>query len=450
VNNKENSITVGPSAGLRGEVAMPGDKSISHRAVILGSIADGITDVDNFLEGGDNLRTLTAFARMGVNIETTEKGKLRIDGVGLHGLTAPPDVIDCGNSGTTARLLLGLLSPQTFSSELTGDASLRKRPMKRVVEPLVRMGASIKGSDGGEYLPISITGARLKGIEYKTPVASAQVKSALLLAGLYAEGETVVIEPRTSRDHTERLLKLFSVDITVEGTRAAVRKTESLKGCKITVPGDFSSAAFFIVGAALTPGSELLIKDVGVNPTRTGLINILKKMEASVETLNPREVSGEPVVDILVKSSNPKGTAISGAELLPAIDEFPAICVLAAKAEGVTTIEGAAELRVKETDRIAAMAGALKALGINVTEKPDGIVIEGSRGPGYLRGGKVESHGDHRIAMAMTIAGLASEKGVTVEGMDCVDISFPGFFDLLKTTVVDKNAIDLGGVTSGG
>jgi 3-phosphoshikimate 1-carboxyvinyltransferase len=439
MDNKKRTVTVGPSEGLKGEVIVPGDKSISHRAVILGSIAEGTTEVDRFLEGEDNLRTLDAFRKMGVSIDGPNEGMLFINGNGLHGLGKPGDIIDCGNSGTTARLLTGLLSAQPFFSELTGDASLRKRPMKRVVRPLLKMGASITGSDGGEYLPLKITGSKLKGIDYKTPVASAQVKSAILLAGLYADGETVVEEPQTSRDHTERLLRIFGADVTVGERKTAVRKTDSLKGCKIMVPGDISSAAFFMVGAVITPRSELRIKDVGVNPTRTGVINILKRMGASLETLNLRERSGEPVADIVVKSSKLKGINISGGELLPAIDEFPVICVAAAFADGLTAIEGAGELRVKESDRIAAMAGALKALGVNAQERADGIVINGSGATG-VRGGTVNSQGDHRIAMAMAIAGLRSDRGVTIEDADCsvqdlVDVSFPGFFSLLQEAV---------------
>jgi 3-phosphoshikimate 1-carboxyvinyltransferase len=345
VHKKKKTITIGPSEGLKGEVTMPGDKSISHRAAILGSIAEGRTEVDNFLEGEDNLRTLEAFRKMGVSIDGPKKGRLIIKGTGLQGLHEPGDIINCGNSGTTARLLTGLLSAQPFSSQITGDASLKKRPMKRVVEPLLKMGASISGRGGVEYLPLTITGSKLKGIDYKTPVASAQVKSALLLAGLYAEGETIIEEPQKSRDHTERLLRLFGADITVvdrtvEGGKVRVRKAEFLKGCKITVPGDISSAAFFIVGAVITPSSELLIKDVGVNPTRTGIINILKKMGASVETINLRQESMEPVADIFVKSSTLKGINISGAELVRAIDEFPVICVAAALARHGRGIEG--------------------------------------------------------------------------------------------------------------
>jgi 3-phosphoshikimate 1-carboxyvinyltransferase len=447
VDNKKGNITVGPSEGLKGEVTVPGDKSISHRAVILGSIAEGKTEVFNFLEGEDNLRTIEAFRKLGVNIERPEQGRLFINGKGLYGLSGAGDIIDCGNSGTTARLLTGLLCAQPFSSVLTGDASLKKRPMKRVVRPLLMMGASITGRNGGEYLPLAITGTKLKGIDYKTPVASAQVKSALLLAGLYAEGETVVEELQTSRDHTERLLRLFGADPRVEGKRVAIRKTDSLKGCKIIVPGDISSAAFFMVGAIITPRSEFLIKRVGVNPTRTGVIDILKKMGASVETINLREVSGEPVADILVKSSKLKGTHISGEELLPAIDEFPVICVAATLAEGRTTIEGAGELRVKESDRIAAMAGSLKALGVNAEERADGIVIEGPGARGAIKGGTVNTHGDHRIAMAMTIAGLRSEKGVTIKAADSsvhdlVDISFPGFFSLLNQAAMDQRVMD--------
>jgi 3-phosphoshikimate 1-carboxyvinyltransferase len=447
VDDKQRDITVGPSGGLKGEVTVPGDKSISHRAVILGSIAEGTTEVINLLEGEDNLRTIEAFRKMGISIEGPKKRRLFINGTGLYGLSEPGDIIDCVNSGTTARLLTGLLSAQPFTSKLTGDASLRKRPMNRVVRPLLMMGASITGRNGGEYLPLAITGSKLKGIDYKTPVASAQVKSALLLAALYAEGETVVEEPQTSRDHTERLLTLFGADPKVEGKRVAIRKTDSLRGCKIIVPGDISSAAFFIVGAIITPRSELLIKGVGVNPTRTGVIDILKKMGASVKTINLKEVSGEPVADILVKSSNLKGTHISAEELLPAIDEFPIICVAATLAEGKTTIEGAVELRVKESDRIAAMAGALKALRVTSEERPDGIVIEGPGATGAIKGGTINAHGDHRIAMAMAIAGLRSEKGVTIENADfpvhdLVDISFPGFFSLLNQAAMDQRVID--------
>ncbi|MEE9614386.1 MAG: 3-phosphoshikimate 1-carboxyvinyltransferase [Thermodesulfobacteriota bacterium] len=433
----EYSVIVPPANGILDEVVVPGDKSISHRAVILGSIAEGTTNVFNFLEGEDNLSTIGAFRSMGVEIEVeghdqrsiSKPGRVTIKGVGLHGLKEPGSVIDAGNSGTTARLLLGLLSAQNFSSVITGDDSLRKRPMKRVVEPLKIMGASITGGGGGEYLPLDITGSPLKGISYASPVASAQVKSALLLAGLYGEGETVVEEPGKSRDHTERMLKLFGADVRTEGTRTGISKATSLKGCNISVPGDISSAAFLMAGALVTQGSEIIIKRVGVNPTRTGIIEVLRKMGATVELLHPDEISGEPVANILVRSSPLTGVEVSGEELLRAIDEFPVICALAAFAEGTTTITGAAELRVKESDRISAMAGALSAVGVKVEELPDGIKIKGMGGK--VLGGTVESRGDHRVAMAMSVVGLGSIEGVTIAGAGCVDVSFPGFFDLL-------------------
>ncbi len=426
------SVTAAPSKGLKGEITVPGDKSISHRSVILGSIAAGVTEVKGFLEGEDNLSTLGAFKLMGVKTERPEKDRLVITGNGLDGLKEPSDVIDAGNSGTTARLLTGLLSAAPFFSVITGDSSLRKRPMKRVVEPLSRMGASISGREDGNYLPLAIRGRRLKGISYRTPVASAQLKSAFLLAGIYADGETIIEEPEKSRDHTERMLKLFGALVDVQENTVRVGSTKSLKGCKIVVPGDISSAAFFMVGAIITPESELIIRNVGVNPTRTGVIKILKAMGGSIVMENEREISGEPVADILVRSSKLQGIEIRGVDLLPAIDEFPVICVAAAFAEGTTSISGARELRVKESDRIAVMAESLGAVGVKAKEKDDGIMIEGL-GSGLLGKGSIRSHGDHRIAMSMAIAALRSEDGVGIEGAECVDVSFPGFFDILDS-----------------
>ncbi|MBI5587158.1 MAG: 3-phosphoshikimate 1-carboxyvinyltransferase [Deltaproteobacteria bacterium] len=423
------TVAAGPAKGLRGEIKVPGDKSISHRSVFFGAIAGGTTEVEGFLEGEDNLSTVNAFKKMGVEVETLGGQKVRVRGSGAAGLKEPDDVIDAGNSGTTTRLLTGLLSAQPFFSVITGDASLRKRPMKRVVEPLSMMGASVAGRKNNSLLPIAISGKKLKGISYNTPVASAQLKSAILLAGLYADGETTVTEPEKSRDHTERMLRLFGAEIKVVRNSVSVRSTKGLIGCKIKIPGDISSAAFFMVGAMITRDSELLIKDVGVNPTRTGIIDILRKMGGSVSTLNEREVSGEPVADILVRTSRLKGIEISGSDLLPAIDEFPVICVAAAFAEGTTTISGAAELRVKESDRVAVMAGSLKAVGVKNTEKEDGIIIEGTAGD--IPGGRVASHGDHRIAMSMAIAALRSKKSVEIEGAGSVEVSFPGFFGLL-------------------
>lgn len=417
--------------GLKGEITVPGDKSISHRAVFLGSIAEGVTEIEGFLDGEDNLSTVGAFKAMGVRIDTTGDGRVRVEGRGAEGLSEPSDIIDAGNSGTTTRLLAGVLSAQPFFTVITGDESLRKRPMKRVVEPLTMMGASICGRKSNSLLPLAISGRKLKGISYSTPVASAQLKSAILLAGLYASGDTTVTEPDRSRDHTERMLSLFGADISTDGKAVTVRSTKRLVGCKIIVPGDISSAAFFIVGAMITPSSELMIKNVGVNPTRTGIIEILRRMGGSITAVNERVVSGEPVADLLVRSSRLKGIDIDGPGLLPAIDEFPVICVAAAFAQGTTTVSGASELRVKESDRVAVMAESLKAVGVNCTEKEDGIVIQGVAGA--VSGGKVKSHGDHRIAMSLAVAALRSERGIEISGAKSVDVSFPGFFTLLES-----------------
>lgn len=422
-----------PAKGLKGEMRVPGDKSISHRSVFFGSMAEGTTEVRGFLEGEDNLSTISAFRLMGVDI-TRDGDLVTIKGRGVKGLQEPADIIDAGNSGTTTRLLAGLLSSLPFFSVITGDASLRRRPMKRVVEPLLRMGASIAGRKDASLLPLAITGRVLKGIRFESPIASAQLKSAILLAGLSAEGETIVIEPEKSRDHTERMLGLFGADIKVSGNAVSVRSTNTLTGCKIDVPGDISSAAFFLVGAALTGDSELIIRNVGLNPTRVGIIDILKKMGGSIETTGLREVSGEPVGDLVARGSHLVGAEISGHELLPAIDEFPIICVAAAFAEGTTTIAGAGELRVKESDRIAVMSECLGAIGVRNEERPDGIVIEGTGGR-PVKGGSVRSHGDHRIAMSMAMAALNSIDGIQIEGAQSVDVSFPGFFSALGKVV---------------
>jgi 3-phosphoshikimate 1-carboxyvinyltransferase len=428
------TVLATPARGLKGEVRVPGDKSISHRSVFFGSIAEGTTEVTGFLEGEDNLSTISAFRLMGVNINR-DGGSVIVKGKGFEGLQEPSDIIDAGNSGTTTRLLTGLLSSLPLFSVITGDDSLRKRPMKRVVEPLLRMGASIAGRKDASLLPLAITGRKLKGIRFESKIASAQLKSAVLLAGLSAEGETVFVEPEKSRDHTERMLKLFGADLKVDGNAVSVRSTNHLTGCKIDVPGDISSAAFFMVGAALTGSSELLLKDVGLNPTRVGIIDILKKMGGAIETKARSEASGEPAGDLLVRSSRLKGASISGSELLPAIDEFPIICVAAAFAEGTTTIAGAGELRVKESDRIAVMAECLNAIGVRNEERPDGIMIEGTGGK-PVKGGSVKSHGDHRIAMAMAMAALNSMDGIHIEGAESVDVSFPGFFSALGKVAV--------------
>lgn len=433
--DRRDLVIVEPSSGISGEVRVPGDKSISHRAVVMGSIAWGVTEVEGLLEGEDTLRTIEAFRLMDVEMERPGEGRLLINGRGMEGLKEPEDVIDAGNSGTTARLLTGLLASNPFDgffSVITGDRSLRRRPMKRVVEPLLMMGASIAGRSKGSLLPLAVSGRALRGLRYLTPVASAQLKSALLLAGLFAEGETIVQEPLRSRDHTERMLGLFGADIEVSDTVVKVRGGRPLRARSIRVPGDLSSAAFLIVAALITRRSELVIRDVGVNPTRRGVIDILKKMGGDLEVTDERVVDGEPVADIVARSSHLRGIKISGGELLPAIDEFPVICVAAALAEGVTTIEGAGELRVKESDRIAAMAEGLKNIGVEAGERPGGIVIKGCGPEGSIRGGRVKSHGDHRIAMAMAVAGLVSRDGVSIEDPDCVDVSFPGFFEILS------------------
>jgi len=395
---------------------------------MLGAIANGITTVRGFLRGEDNLSTMHAFRAMGVEIDDDGE-TVKITGRGLYGLKEPGDVLDCGNSGTTIRLITGLLSGQSFFSVVTGDQYLRKRPMKRVVEPLTLMGARISGRKGGTLAPLAIDGGPLQGIAYKSPVSSAQIKSSIMLAGLYAAGETSVSEPSLSRDHSERMFKLFGASL-VRGDKAVtVQGGVELTGQEVTVPGDISSAAFFIVAALITPDSELLIKNVGVNPSRTGIIDILQSMGGDIQLLDQREVSGEPVADILVRSSRLKGISISGAVVPRAIDEFPAICVAAAVAEGATVVRDAKELRVKETDRITAMAINLRKLGITVTESEDGMDITGSE---QLSGGTVDSCGDHRIAMSMSVAALVASGAITVTDTACVATSFPTFFPLLE------------------
>jgi 3-phosphoshikimate 1-carboxyvinyltransferase len=422
------SIDYAAGVSLRGECRVPGDKSISHRAVMLGSIAEGETVVNGFLEGADNQSTINAFESLGIGISRNSPSTLTIEGKGLYGLREPRNIIDAGNSGTTARLITGILSAIPFFSVITGDASLRQRPMGRIIEPLKLMGAKISGRGDGTLLPMAISGSVLTGIDYSSPIASAQVKSAVLLAGLYAKGVTKVTEPRKSRDHTERMLELFGAAVSVDGNKVSVKGGARLEGAKIDVPGDISSAAFLLVAALTTVGSEITIKGVGVNPTRTGIIDILKKMGADIEIVN-REDSLEPTADIVVKSSVLKGIAISGEELLPAIDEFPAICVAAASAKGKTIISGAAELRVKESDRITAMAVLLKSLGVNVSERDDGIEIEGR--PEGLSGGSVKSFNDHRIAMAAAVASFKSKERVEIDDVTSIEVSFPGFFDIL-------------------
>jgi 3-phosphoshikimate 1-carboxyvinyltransferase len=414
--------------GLRGRLRVPGDKSVSHRAMMLASLAEGVSEVRGFLEGEDTRATARAFAQMGVRIHAPEPSVRRVHGVGLHGLTAPKSAIDCGNAGTGMRLLSGLLAGQGFDSELIGDDSLTRRPMNRVVLPLRQMGAVIDTADEGRP-PLRIRGgAKLHGIRYELPVASAQVKSALLLAGLYAKGETETIEPHPTRDYTERMLTAFGVDIAFEPGRARLRGGQVLRATDVQVPADFSSAAFFIVAASLIPGSDLLIEQVGINPRRTGLLEALRVMGADIQLENRAEHGGEPVADLRVRHARLRGAVIPEHVVPDMIDEFPALFIAAACAEGQTTVSGAAELRVKESDRIKSMADGLKALGARIEERPDGALIEGGR----LHGGNVDSRGDHRIAMSFAIAGQLAEGEVVIEDCANVATSFPGFVELAR------------------
>lgn len=422
------TYTAKPARSVRGEITVPGDKSISHRSIMFGSISKGVTTVRGFLRGEDNMATFNIFRLMGIGIEDDGE-TIRIEGKGLHGLQEPSDVLDCGNSGTSMRLITGLLAGQKFFSVLTGDRYLRRRPMKRVIGPLTQMGGLIYGRDGGEKAPLAIVGRPLAGIDYTTPVASAQIKSALMLAGLYASGETRVREPHLSRDHSERMLRFFGADVATEDSCVVVRGGRDLEGRDIVVPGDISSAAFFMVAGLIVPNSELTIAGVGINPTRTGIIDILKAMGGDIRLENVREASGEPVADIVVRSSTLKGTVIDGELVTRAIDELPVACVAAAMAEGTTVIRDARELRVKETDRIKAMATNLATAGVILQETEDGMIIDGTES---LAGCSVESFGDHRIAMSMIIAGLRSRGEISVTDVECIDTSFPTFLSLVE------------------
>ena len=390
--------------GLRGEVTVPGDKSISHRSVMFGAIAKGLTEIDGFLQGADCLSTISCFERMGVSIENRGE-RVLVFGNGMHGLKEPDGVLDCGNSGTTTRLLSGLLSAQPFCVTLTGDESIRKRPMKRIITPLSQMGASIKSVNDNGCAPLFIEGQRLHGISYQSPVASAQVKSAVLLAGLYAEGETRVTEPYLSRNHSELMLAHFGADVRTEGTTAVLRPARELFGQKISVPGDISSAAFFIAAALMVPGSELLIRNVGINPTRDGILTVCRSMGADIEILNPSAGSGEPVADLLVRHSSLHGTEIGGAVIPTLIDELPVIAAMACLADGKTVIRDAAELKVKESNRIAVMTEGLSAMGARVEETADGMIIHGGS---PLHGAVIDSRKDHRIAMTFAVTALAA------------------------------------------
>lgn len=420
---------VRPGSTLTGTVRVPGDKSISHRSIILGSLAQGETEISGFLEGEDSLNTLAAFRAMGVHIEHAGGGNVLVQGQGLHSLKSPDGPLYLGNSGTAMRLMTGVLAGQEFASTLTGDESLSGRPMGRIVNPLKTMGANINCAEE-QRPPLHINKSSLQGIHYATPIASAQVKSCLLLAGLYADGETRIEEPGVTRDHTERMLRGFGYDVMSEGMTCALAGGGSLKGTRIEVPADISSAAFYLVGASIAPGSDIVLEHVGINPTRTGIIDILRLMGASIELLNQRQIGGEPVADLRVRSAPLKGITVPKALVPLAIDEFPVLFVAAACAEGETLIEGAEELRVKESDRIQVMVDGLSQLGIDVTGTPDGAIIQG----GEIRGGRVDSHGDHRPAMAFAMAALCATDTITVADCDNVDTSFPGFAELARNT----------------
>ena len=429
MNERMDWIAAPAAAPLQGAVGVPGDKSISHRAVMLAALAEGTSRITGFLEGEDTRATARIFAQMGVGIETPTPGERIIHGVGLHGLRAPEGVLDCGNSGTALRLLAGVLAGQAFDSTLTGDASLCRRPMRRVTDPLALMGASIDSAAGG-VPPLRVHGARnLKDVAYASPVASAQVKSALLLAGLYAAGETVVREPRPTRDYTERMLAARGWPVEYSPGYAALSGGHALQAVDVEVPADFSSAAFFVVAATIVPGSTMVLRAVGVNPRRTGLLVVLRAMGADIVETHRRDAGGEPVADLVVRHAPLHGIDVPVECVADMIDEFPALFVAAASAEGVTRIRGAAELRVKESDRIAVMAAGLRVLGSRVDEAPDGAEIAG----GNLHGGEVDSHGDHRCAMAFAVAGAVAKAAIRVRDCANVATSFPGFVTLAQS-----------------
>ena len=410
--------------GLKGEITIPGDKSISHRSIMLGSLADGITEVHGFLNGADCISSMNCFRQMGIDI-TYDGQTVIIHGKGLHGLTKPNDTLDVGNSGTTTRLMSGILAAQDFRSRVTGDDSICRRPMKRIMTPLAMMGADIMSEAGNDCAPLIINGKNLRGINYNSPVASAQVKSCVLLAGLYADGETSVTEPYVSRNHTELMLKAFGADIMTDGTTAIVKPANRLIGRKLLVPGDISSAAYFIVAGLITPDSEITIKNVGINPTRDGIIDVIRMMGGDISFDNVSD-SGEPTADITVRTSSLKGCIIGG-ELIPKlIDEIPVIAILACFADGQTVIRNAEELKVKESNRIDVMVENLSAMGADIIATDDGMIINGGK---TLHGAVIDSHLDHRIAMSFAIAGINADGDTEILGSECVDISYPGFYD---------------------
>lgn len=412
------------SAPLRGEITVPGDKSISHRAVMFGALAKGTTSITNFLKGADCLSTISCFEKMGIEIEQLPS-EILIHGKGLHGLNAPETILDAGNSGTTTRLLSGILAGQAFCTTLTGDASIQKRPMTRIITPLSQMGGKIESLSDNGCAPLKITGHPLKPIHYLSPVSSAQVKSCVLLAGMYADGITKVTEPYLSRNHSELMLRSFGANITSEGTTAAITGNPVLEGQKVIVPGDISSAAYFIAAGLLIPGSEILIKDVGINPTRDGILKVCADMGADIQLLNKREYGKEPVADILVKHSELKATVIEGALIPTLIDELPMLAVMAAFAQGTTVIRDAQELKVKESNRLDIIVQHLSAMGADIIPTEDGMEIHGGK---PLKGAVLDSYMDHRIAMSFAVAGMAADGETEILNASCVDISYPEFY----------------------
>ncbi|MBN6188614.1 3-phosphoshikimate 1-carboxyvinyltransferase [Aneurinibacillus sp. BA2021] len=414
---------------IAGNITVPGDKSISHRAVMFSALAEGTTMIEGFLPGADCLSTISCFRKLGIEIEQKDD-KVRVAGKGWYGLTEPSDILDIGNSGTTIRLIMGILSTQPFHSVLIGDESIARRPMRRVTDPLRQMGADIAGRKNGEYTPLSVRGGTLTGIEYRSPVSSAQIKSAVLLAGLGAEGETTVYEPELSRDHTERMLRSFGVKVESFAGGVRVRGGQRLVSPgHIRVPGDISSAAFPLVAAAIIPGSRIVVQNVGLNPSRSGIIDVLHEMGANIVLHNEREEGGEPVADIELTYAPLKGIEISGAIIPRLIDEIPVIAVLATQAEGTTVIKDAAELKVKETNRIDTVVAELRKMGARIEPTEDGMVIHGTTA---LHGAVCDSHGDHRIGMAAAVAGLAAEGKTTIQNAESINVSFPGFFSTLQ------------------
>lgn len=423
------SITISPRSGIQGTIRIPGDKSLSHRVAMMGALAQGETRVEGFLMSEDCLNTVNVLESLGIPVEISGPNTLILHGKGLNGLQEPDCVLNAGNSGTTMQLMSGILSAQSFFSVITGDASLRKRTMSRVIKPLTTMGAKIWGRAKDSLPPLAIKGNRLEGISYKSPHASAQVKSAILFAGLWIKDKCEVIEPGFSRDHTERIFRFFGLPCKSEELKTSVEGCKGFQGCSYTVPGDFSAASFFMVAALITKGSDLIMKDVGINPTRTGLLDVLGRMGANIEMLDQHEICGEPVADLRCRSSDLRGIKIDGKDVPRMFDEFPILFLAATQAEGETVIRGAKDLMVKEPDRIATMATELRNIGANVEELEDGLIINGTQ---RLKGGFCSSHGDHRIAMTMAVAGLISKKGTIVQDWECVNASFPGFLQIFE------------------